>query len=33
MAGALLYSLPVLIIYVVLGRYLIRGYMAGAVKG
>jgi len=33
MAGALWYALPVLIIYLVLGKYLIRGYMAGAVKG
>ena len=33
MAGALWYALPVLIIYLVLGKYLIRGYMAGALKG
>jgi glucose/mannose transport system permease protein len=33
MAGALWYALPVLIIYLVLGKYLIRGYMAGAIKG
>lgn len=33
MAGALWVALPVLIIYLVLGKYLIRGYMAGAVKG
>jgi glucose/mannose transport system permease protein len=33
MAGALWYALPVLLIYVFLGRYLIRGYMAGAIKG
>jgi glucose/mannose transport system permease protein len=33
MAGALWYSLPVLLIYIVLGKYLIRGYMAGAIKG
>jgi glucose/mannose transport system permease protein len=33
MAGALWYSLPVLLIYILLGRYLIRGYMAGAIKG
>jgi glucose/mannose transport system permease protein len=33
MAGALWYALPVLIIYLLLGQYLIRGYMAGAIKG
>jgi glucose/mannose transport system permease protein len=33
MAGALWYALPVLIVYLVLGKYLIRGYMAGAIKG
>jgi glucose/mannose transport system permease protein len=33
MAGALWYSLPVLLIYILLGKYLIRGYMAGAIKG
>jgi len=33
MAGTLWYALPVLIIYLVLGKYLIRGYMAGAIKG
>jgi len=33
MAGTLWYALPVLVIYVVLGTYLMRGYMAGAVKG
>ena len=33
MAGALWYALPVLVIYLVLGKYLIRGYMAGAIKG
>jgi glucose/mannose transport system permease protein len=33
MAGAIWYALPVLIIFLVLGKYLIRGYMAGAVKG
>lgn len=31
MAGAMLLALPVLILYVVMGKYLIRGYMAGAV--
>jgi len=33
MAGTLWYAVPVLIIYVVLGKYLIRGYMTGAIKG
>jgi glucose/mannose transport system permease protein len=32
MAGTLWYALPVLVIYVVLAKYLMRGYMAGAVK-
>ena len=33
MAGALLASLPTLVLYVVLGRYFMRGLMAGALKG
>ncbi|CAN5819936.1 carbohydrate ABC transporter permease [soil metagenome] len=33
MAGAILAALPTLIIYVVLGRYFIRGLLAGSVKG
>jgi glucose/mannose transport system permease protein len=33
MAGALWFALPVVIVYLVLGKYLIKGYMAGAVKG
>ena len=33
MAGALLPALPPLVIYVVLGRYFIRGLLAGALKG
>lgn len=33
MAGTVWYALPVLVIYLVLGKYLMRGYMAGAVKG
>ena len=33
MAGALLTALPPLVIYVVLGRYFIRGLLAGALKG
>lgn len=31
MAGSMLVGLPVLLLYIVLGRYLIRGYMAGSV--
>ena len=33
MAGTLWYALPLLVIYLVLGKYLMRGHMAGAVKG
>jgi glucose/mannose transport system permease protein len=33
MAGAILAALPTLIIYVILGRYFIRGLLAGSVKG
>jgi glucose/mannose transport system permease protein len=33
MAGALLTALPPLVIYIVLGRYFIRGLLAGALKG
>jgi glucose/mannose transport system permease protein len=33
MAGALLAALPTLIVYVLLGRYFIRGLLAGSVKG
>jgi len=33
MAGALLASLPTLVIYIVLGRYFVGGLMAGSVKG
>lgn len=33
MAGTFLYSLPILLIFVVLGKYLMQGLMAGAVKG
>ena len=32
-AGAILAALPTLIVYVVSGRYFVRGLMAGAVKG
>ncbi|HEX3049188.1 MAG TPA: carbohydrate ABC transporter permease [Aggregatilineaceae bacterium] len=33
MAGAVLAALPTLIVYIVLGRYFIRGLFAGSVKG
>ena len=33
MAAALLASLPTLIVYILLGRYFMRGLMAGALKG
>lgn len=33
MAGALIASLPTLIVYILLGRYFVRGLMAGSVKG
>jgi glucose/mannose transport system permease protein len=33
MAGAFLAALPTLLIYIVLGRYFLRGLMAGALKG
>lgn len=33
MAGAMLAALPTLIVYIVAGRYFVRGLMAGAVKG
>jgi glucose/mannose transport system permease protein len=33
MAGALLAALPTLIVYIVLGRFFLRGLMAGALKG
>jgi glucose/mannose transport system permease protein len=33
MAGALLAALPTLLVYIVLGRYFIRGLLAGSVKG
>ena len=32
-AGAILAALPTLIVYVVSGRYFVRGLMAGSVKG
>lgn len=33
MAGAILAALPTLIVYVTLGRYFVRGLLAGSVKG
>lgn len=33
MAGALIAHVPTLIIYILLGRYFIRGLLAGSVKG
>jgi len=33
MAGSLLAALPTLLVYIVLGRYFIRGLLAGALKG
>jgi glucose/mannose transport system permease protein len=33
MAGALLTALPPLVIYILLGRYFIRGLLAGSLKG
>jgi glucose/mannose transport system permease protein len=33
MAGALLVALPTLIVYIFLGRYFLRGLLAGSVKG
>lgn len=33
MAGALIAALPTLIVYIILGKYFIRGLLAGSVKG
>jgi glucose/mannose transport system permease protein len=33
MSGALLAALPTLFVYIVLGRFFVRGLMTGAVKG
>jgi glucose/mannose transport system permease protein len=32
MAGAMLVALPVLLLYIFMGKYLIKGYMSGAIK-
>jgi glucose/mannose transport system permease protein len=32
MAGALITSLPTLVVYIILGRYFISGLMAGSLK-
>jgi len=33
MAGALIAALPTLLVYILLGRYLFRGLLAGSLKG
>jgi len=33
MAGTWLYAIPVVTVYLFLGKYLMRGYLAGAIKG
>jgi len=33
MAGALIAALPTLIIYIIMGRYFVRGLLTGSVKG
>jgi len=33
MAGTLWYTIPSLVVYLVLGKYLVKGFMAGAIKG
>jgi glucose/mannose transport system permease protein len=33
MAGALLVALPTLVVYIFLGRYFLRGLLAGSLKG
>ena len=33
MAGALIAAIPTLLVYIILGRYFVRGLMAGSVKG
>jgi glucose/mannose transport system permease protein len=33
MAGAIIAAIPTLLIYVIVGRYFVRGLLAGSVKG
>jgi glucose/mannose transport system permease protein len=33
MAGALMAALPTLLVYVIFGRYFVRGLLAGSLKG
>jgi len=33
MAGALIAALPTLLIFIILGRYFVRGLLAGSLKG
>lgn len=33
MAGALLVALPTLVVYIFLGRFFLRGLLAGSLKG
>lgn len=33
MAGAILTAIPTLLVYILLGRYFVRGLLAGSVKG
>jgi glucose/mannose transport system permease protein len=33
MAGSLLTALPTLLVYILLGKYFIRGLLAGSIKG
>ncbi|HXX88038.1 MAG TPA: carbohydrate ABC transporter permease [Candidatus Acidoferrum sp.] len=33
MAGAVWFTLPLVVVYLVLGKYLVKGYMSGSIKG
>ncbi|MBO3839391.1 MAG: carbohydrate ABC transporter permease [Thermoproteota archaeon] len=33
MAGTFIYALPVVAVYLIMGKYLIKGYLSGAIKG